>query len=141
MKLLFSALTILALVACSAKKSEPTESSSNQWKQLESFHTIMADAYHPYKDSANLAPAKSLARALADEAAAWAASALPEKVDNDEMKGKLKTLAEGSQGFFKLTSESAPDSVIGRSLTELHDLFHEIQEGWYTAGKEKHDHH
>jgi hypothetical protein len=136
--LFFILLTFLS--ACSTKKSETAEGSSNEWKELDSFHSIMADAFHPYKDSANLAPAKSLAKSMADEAGKWSGSTLPEKVNNDEMQTKLKNLNDGSQSFLRLTSENAPDSVIGKSLTELHDLFHEIQEGWYGAGKEEHHH-
>ena len=34
---------------------------------MESFHMVMAEAYHPYKDSANLEPVKSLAENLAKE--------------------------------------------------------------------------
>ena len=135
MKNITSLILVLALASCSPKK-EAEANESNEWKELDSFHTIMADAFHPYKDSSNLAPAKSLAKAMADEAGKWASSTLPEKVNNDDMKTKLQKLNEGSKGFLKLTGESVPDSVVGKSLTELHDLFHEIQEGWYSGGKE-----
>ena len=91
----------------------------------------MADAFHPFKDSSNLAPAKSLAKVMAEEATKWESSTLPEKVDNEEMKTRLHKLNADSQSFLKLTSSNAPDSVIGQSLTDLHHLFHEIQEGWY----------
>jgi hypothetical protein len=141
MKPIFSICLVLVLAACSSKKSESADTASNEWKELDSFHTIMAVAFHPYKDSSNLAPAKSLAKSMADEAGKWASSTLPEKVNNDDMKAKLQKLSEGSQGFLKLTSESVPDSVVGQSLTDLHDLFHEIQEGWYSGGKEGHEHH
>lgn len=139
MKITLSFLLLLSLVACSPKKAVQTEISSNEWKELDSFHMIMAEAFHPYKDSANLEPAKTLAQEMADEAGKWALATLPEKVDNEEMKSKLQMLNTGSQSFLKLTTESVPDSVVGQSLTKLHDLFHEIQEGWY--GGRKHGQH
>jgi hypothetical protein len=142
MKTAFSLIFILALAACSTKNSDgSTASSSREWKELNSFHDIMAEAYHPYKDSANLAPSKELAKAMADEASKWAASTLPDKVNNDEMKTRLQILNEGSQGFLKLVNENAPDSVVAQSLTDLHNLFHRVQEGWYRSGKEEKEHH
>ena len=134
-------MALIAIVACTPKKSEIAETSSNEWKELDSFHMIMAEAFHPYKDSANLAPAKTLAKEMSDEAGKWATATLPEKVDNDEMKTKLQKLSNDSQSFLKLSTDAAPDSVLAKSITDLHHLFHEIQEEWYSGGKENHEHH
>ena len=141
MKTVASILFFLFLIACSSKQSE-ADSEMKEWAEMDSFHMIMAESFHPYKDSANLAPAREMAKEMADEAGQWAAAQLPEKVSNDEMKAKLQKLADGSQTFLKLTIENAPDSVLGKSLTDLHNVFHEIQEGWYSDKKEeKHEHH
>lgn len=128
----FAPLLILFSAACSTP--------SKEWRELDSFHLIMADAFHPYKDSSNLAPAKSLAKAMAEEANKWESSTLPEKVDTKEMKARLHKLNADSQSFLELTSSSATDSVLGQSLTDLHHLFHEIQEDWY-KGEENHERH
>jgi hypothetical protein len=133
---------VLMLAACGGKKSESTDTEAKEWKEMDDFHMTMAEAFHPYKDSANLAPAKQLAKEMADGAAQWATLDLPEKVRNDEMKATLQKLSEGSQGFLKLVNENAADSTLGKSLSELHDTFHKIQEGWYGGGKkEGHEHH
>ncbi len=141
MKSTFPILCILSLVACSTKNSENNDGSTEEWKEMDSFHMIMAESFHPYKDSANLAPAKSLAKEMAEEAGKWASVELPDKVKSDEMKDKLQNLSDGSQNFLKLISENAPDSVIGKSLTDLHNLFHQVQEGWYGGKDEEHEHH
>jgi hypothetical protein len=141
MKYLFGFL-ILSVVACTTKNSEET-AEYQEWKEMQSFHLLMAEAFHPYKDSANLEPAKGLAKEMADEATKWLGTALPEKVDTEEMKQKLQDLNIGSQDFLKIVSESSADSLIAQSLSDLHHTFHEIQEGWYGAGKkdEHSDHH
>jgi hypothetical protein len=76
------------MLSCTSKTetTEATESSSadsEEWKEMDSFHMIMAEAFHPYKDSTNLAPAKKLAEEMAAEAEKWAAAELPEKVNTD----------------------------------------------------------
>ena len=138
MKYFPSFIFVLLLAACSTKNSDDT-AEYQEWKELQSFHLLMAEAFHPYKDSANLEPAKSLAKEMADEVTKWMGVALPGKVDNEEMKQKLQDLNIGSRDFLKIVSENSPDSVIAQSLSDLHNTFHEIQEGWYGAGK-KDDH-
>ena len=110
---------------------------------MQSFHLVMADAYHPYKDSSNLAPARSLAKELMEQASIWSEAPLPEKVSTEEMKTKLSELKDGTWNLVNMNIENAPDSVFAARLVELHDVFHKIQEGWYGAGKEgeDHDHH
>jgi hypothetical protein len=142
-KLLMIALALVAF-ACGEKKAENTESTdAKEWKQMDDFHMIMAEAFHPYKDSSNLAPAKEMAKEMADAAAQWASAELPEKVKNDEMKATLDQLSTGSQDLLKLVTENAADSLVANSLVGLHDTFHKIQEGWYGKSKkgEGHEHH
>lgn len=140
MKKLFLLVLCLALVACGSKKTETTE--SMEWKQMDDFHMIMAESFHPYKDSANLAPAKEMAKELSDAAAQWASAELPEKVNNEDMKAALQQLSSDSQGLLQLVNESAADSLVANSLTKLHDTFHKIQEGWYGSEKrDGHEHH
>ncbi|MBI3220832.1 MAG: hypothetical protein HYZ44_15060 [Bacteroidetes bacterium] len=140
MRILFVALVCL-LMACGGKKTESADAEVKEWPDMDSFHMIMAESFHPYKDSANLAPAKGLAKEMADAASKWAAAQLPEKVNNDDMKGKLQKLNDGSQSLLKLITDNAADSLIGQSLTNLHSTFHEIQEGWYGGGKEEEKEH
>jgi ABC-type Zn2+ transport system substrate-binding protein/surface adhesin len=145
-------LTLLAagvLSACSGKKDghdehghdheHEHEVSKDEWKEMDDFHTLMADAFHPYKDSTNLEPAKTKAVALAAAADKWANAPLPEKVNNDEVKSKLETLKAGTASFVE-TVKSGDDRKIGDELTALHDQFHEIQEAWYGGGHGEHHH-
>jgi len=145
-------LTLIAFLsfmfsACSKKEnvSEPTveavseNADPNEWPQMDSFHMIMAEAFHPFKDSANLAPVKVLAEELASEAETWATASLPEKVNNDDVKAKLNQLKTDTRALADKIKNGAADEEIGNSLKALHDSFHGIMEAWNGSG-ETHEH-
>jgi hypothetical protein len=139
---ILAAALVLITVACATKKEEAKveeENEQKEWKEMDDYHMVMADAFHPYKDSANLVPAKAKAAELAASAQNWANAPLPEKVNNDEMKGKLEQLKVESAAFAQ-TATTADDKAIGDALTKLHDLFHAIQEDWYGGEEDEHDH-
>jgi hypothetical protein len=138
MKKVISYLFILSVVAltlaCSGKKEETqTEVSNEEWPGMDEFHMIMAESFHPYKDSANLEPAKANAAEMAQVAERWATAALPEKVNSDRTKATLTELKDATAAFVA-TVESGDEAAMGDALTNLHDLFHKLQEAWYGAG-------
>src|SRR5688572_12236265 len=123
-------LTFAFAVACSGKK-ETTEAAadSDAWPAMDEFHMIMAESFHPYKDSGNLVPAIANAVEMAAMAEKWASQPLPGKVDNEETKTNLAKLKSDASAFaFKI--QSGDTTQIAESLTGLHDLFHKLQEGW-----------
>lgn len=130
-------LLILLLAACASKKQEGA-TDQKEWKEMDDFHMVMAETFHPYKDSANLEPAKTQAAELAALAEKWASSPVPKKVDNEEMKEKLERLKTESVALAGKVTEG-DDKAIGDQLTKVHDLFHTIQEDWY--GGVSHEHH
>lgn len=136
-------LAFIAVVSCNQKKEEATTETaateSEEWKEMDSFHMIMAEAFHPYKDSSNLAPAKKLAEEMAAEADKWAAASLPAKVNNDNVKQQLEKLKTDTRAFADQVKASAADADLGTALNALHDNFHGIMEAWHGGG-EKHEH-
>lgn len=124
----------LLLAACHGKEHQ---SATLEWKELDSFHDVMAAVFHPLKDSGNLAPAKQHAAHLAEEAARLAASSLPQEINNDEMKSKLEKLKTDSQSLADEIAKGAPDDVVKEKLTALHEQFHKIME----AASGGHGHH
>ena len=131
---------ILAVVACSKTEHHDDEGEMVEWKEMDDFHTVMADVFHPLKDSGNLEPIKLRAEELAASASAWADATLPEKVDNDEMKGMLMKLKDGTRSLADQIKAGAADDVIQSQLTALHDQFHSVQEKWYGGGETHHQH-
>ncbi|MFN8334506.1 MAG: hypothetical protein U0U09_05210 [Cyclobacteriaceae bacterium] len=129
----FLVCMIVFAVACGSKNHEEV-ANNDEWPEMDEFHMIMADSFHPYKDSAYLEPAKANAAELAKVAGKWASSPLPEKVDNDQTKANLTQLKSDADSFVQIVQTG--DSVkIGEALTALHDQFHKIQEAWYGKGE------
>jgi hypothetical protein len=130
-------------VACGGKKETAEagaeEVSNDEWPGMDEFHMIMAESFHPYKDSSNLEPAKANAVEMARVAEKWAATAIPERVNNESARANLDQLKNDTAGFVT-TVENGDETAIGEDLTKLHDLFHKLQEAWYGAG-DGHDHH
>ena len=132
----------IAVSACTAKKEtqhETEEVASEEWPQMDEFHMIMAESFHPFRDSADIGPAKANADSLVAAADHWLNSPIPAKVNNDEVKEMLQHLKSEAEAF-AIVSKTDDPKAIGESLTNLHDHFHELQEVWYGGG-EHHEHH
>ena len=132
---------MMIVAACSTKQKHNddanAEASREDWAEMDEFHMVMAEAFHPYKDSSNLEPARQNAASLVSVAEKWSEAPLPEKFEgDDEMKFKLNQLKADAATFASL-AETGDDKSVGESLTKLHNLFHSIQESWY----EPHEHH
>jgi hypothetical protein len=134
------------VAACNTKKeqtnnevADTTQVALNEWKEMDAYHMLMAEAFHPYKDSSNLEPAKLLAADLVKSAESWINAPLPEKVNNDEVKAKLQELKAGSDALASAVAGGKTEEI-SSTLTSLHDKFHELQEAWYGGGEGHHDH-
>jgi hypothetical protein len=127
-------LLLVFMFACSSKKGDQEGVASQgqeEWPEMESFHMVMAEAYHPYKDSANFEPIKSLAENLAKESEKWAGAALPPAVDNENVKAKLDKLKTDCRSLADHIKAGATNEQIGTELTALHESFHGIMEEWH----------
>ena len=118
----------MVLFSCSNK--ERHEEEADGWKELDAFHKIMAKAYHPLKDSGDLAPTKQLINQLADEAEKWSSASLPDKVNTPEVKEKLQKLKTDARALQNEIRGGASDNQIIEGMTKLHDQFHTIMEAW-----------
>lgn len=136
-KLMFLLLSGVVLFSCSNKESDEEE--SGDWKELDAFHKVMAEAYHPLKDSGKLEPTKQLIKQLADEAEKWSNAELPEKANTPEMKEKLQKLKTDSRALENEIQKGATDDIIKEKMNQLHDQFHQIMEAWHS--KETEDEH
>lgn len=95
----------------------------------------MADVYHPYMDSGNLAPIRARSVELASVAAAWAGSAVPEGTA-DAVKPGLEKLKADAAALDEAIKGGASDADIGKQLSALHESFHSIMEAAHGAHKE-----
>jgi hypothetical protein len=131
-------LLFIAIGACSPKTESATEESKDEetaeWKGMDDFHMLMAESFHPYRDSANVEPVKQYAKEMVVSVNSWIEQELPARVDNDKVKETLKDLQDGAVALADLV-EVGDDQAIGESLTALHDTFHQLQEAWYKKDK------
>lgn len=136
---------VIALViayGCSPKSETAEENQAeeevivdaDEWPELDEFHMIMAESFHPYKDSMNIDPAKLNAAEMAQVAARWADASLPAKVNTDEVKSIIAALKLETEAFATLVSTGTAEEI-GAALTHVHDTFHKVQERWYGGGE------
>ncbi len=140
--IVFFTVVISSLIACSKREKAASEAAHNddtEWVEMDAFHLVMAEAFHPYKDSANLEPVKRLAEELALEADKWASATLPDKVNNDGMKAQLNQLKADTHALSTMIEDGASDDEIGTALQSLHGSFHSIMEAW-NGGTHEHQH-
>lgn len=126
-------ISLILMVACTSAtdKNAGTQSTADDnWIGMDDFHMVMAESFHPFRDSANLAPAKVYAKELVIAAKDWSGQRRPARVDTDEVKELMNQLIAETENLSSLV-EAATDDEIGESLTNLHDIFHQLQERWY----------
>lgn len=127
------------LVACSQPKSEQKDTPRTAqadtaaakpfqtWKELDEFHTVMAETYHPMEDG-NFAPIRARASELAMRAKEWANSQPPANfVLKPEFKATMDSLVQESARLAEMIAKNAPDTDVKTALTALHERFHQVE--------------
>jgi hypothetical protein len=132
-------VAVLIFTACQKKAEnvESVSSDSDEWKAMEDFHMVMADIYHPFKDSANLEPARTGLASFEAAVNTFADASLPAKVDTDEVKASFAALKTDVEAM----KSAADDTAFGAALENAHTHFHEIMEAWHGGGEHKHHEH
>lgn len=140
MRNIFSIMVLSAaislVVSCSGKneKSQTIQVEEDEWAGMDEFHMAMAESFHPFRDSSNVEPARIHAKEMVALADQWIAAERPAKVDNDDVTQLLTQLRTEAANLAELVGQ-ADDEQIGSSLTNLHDIFHHLQEKWYHKGE------
>jgi hypothetical protein len=124
-------ILIAVLAIAAACGSKPTEE-ADEWKEMEEFHVVMADLYHPIKEDGDVGPIKAGADKLAAAAEKWANAPLPAKVDNEDVKTNLSRLQDRSKTL-AANIGTMSDDAIKEEMTALHDIFHQAMDAWYHA--------
>ena len=137
LKFLVVAFIASCLQDCSSKKEDHVHdrehgeqrSTDGEAAAMDSFHLLMAETFHPFKDSADLGPIKDKAGELAAVAERWARQPLPTRIRNEKVKLKLQQLEHDARALADLV-KTGTDEEIGASLVRLHELFHELHYMW-----------
>ncbi len=110
----------------------------DEWKELEAFHSVMAETFHPAEDG-DLKPVRENAGDLVAKAKAWQESPVPAGFDKTLTTKPLKTLVAKCKEVQSAVKAKKSDAELTKLITGAHDAFHEIVEKCRTTEK-KDDH-
>ncbi len=131
--LLTSGAASLSAQAAPAKPMDASHAMSG-WKELDAFHMLMMETWHPVKKSGDLAPIRAKAAAMSNAATTWAAAAVPKACDTKPIRDAVAAVARDSRSLAELVAKQGADADVKKSLSSLHDTF-EIVEGGCKPGK------
>ncbi len=120
MKKMLAMLTMVLLSAGAFAQTKPMD-----WAELKDFHSVMSATFHPAEEG-KLEPIKTRSGEMVEKAVTLQKSTPPADFDKKEIKKKVNSLVKGSKGLDKLVKNNAADADIVKSLTSLHDVFHDI---------------
>ena len=109
------------------------QSVTEKWPAIEAFHEVLSQTFHP-AEKGNLAPIKARSEEMMLKAAALLKSDIPEEFRTNQILASAEKLQLKSKKLHQLVTSKASDDDIVKSLTNIHDTYHEIV-GLCTAEK------
>lgn len=119
----FKALLFLTFIVVTSSVS--AQSTFDKWPAIKDFHQVMSQTFHPAEEG-NLAPIKARSQEMMNKAAFLLKSDIPAAFKTNAILASAKKLQLKSRALHKLVESKAPDATILKSITDLHDTFHEI---------------
>lgn len=113
------------------------QSKLQDWAELKEFHKVMAQTFHPSEEG-NLEPIKTRIGEMVEKAKTLQASKFPADFDNEKIRKAVNQLVTDSQKLQVAIKKGASDKKITKSLSGLHDVFHQIV--GLCSENEHHDH-
>jgi len=101
------------------------QSKFDSWPQLKEFHTVMSQTFHPAEEG-NLEPIKTRIGEMVEKASALKSSTIPAEFNNKNVVKAVSKLETNSKKLQKKIDAKASDEKIKKSITALHDVFHQI---------------
>ena len=96
-----------------------------KWPTLKTFHEVMSQTFHPVEEG-DFGPLKSRSLELFQKAEALLKNDIPEEYRTNAILSAAERLQLKSKSLHKLVLAKASDEDLVKSLTELHNIFHEI---------------
>lgn len=133
------ALLLLVGFGFAAMANQAAAQNKQEWPELKEFHKVMAQTFHPSEEG-NLEPIKTRIGEMVEKAKALQASKFPADYDNEKMKKAVDQLVTDSEKLQAAIKDGASDKKITKSLSGLHDVFHQIQGLCSTTEGHGHEH-
>jgi hypothetical protein len=116
--------TVAVLSLIFAANTISAQSTFEKWPAIKGFHEVMSQTFHPAEEG-NFAPIKARSEEMMTKAALLQKD-IPKEFKTDAIVASVGKLETKSAALNKLVASKADDKVILKSITELHDTFHEI---------------
>ena len=117
------AFLVLALIVVA--NSVSAQSTFEKWPAIKEFHEVMSQTFHPAEEG-NLAPIKARSEEMMNKAAMLLKSDIPAEFRTNALLASAERLQLKSKALHKLVTSNGSDAAILKSITDLHDTFHEI---------------
>ena len=117
--------TFLVLALFVVASSVSAQSTFDKWPAIKEFHEVMSQTFHPAEEG-NLAPIKARSEEMMNKAAMLLKSDIPTEFRTDAILASAERLQLKSKALHKLVKSNGTDAAIAKSITDLHDTFHEI---------------
>ena len=114
---------VLALIVFA--NSVSAQSTFDKWPAIKEFHEVMSQTFHPAEEG-NLAPIKTRSEEMMNKAAMLLKSDIPTDFRTDAILDSAERLQLKSKALHKLIKSNGADVTVVKSITDLHDTFHEI---------------
>jgi len=101
------------------------QAAADKWPALKEFHAVISQTFHPAEEG-NLAPLKARAEELAIKGTALLKSDIPAEYRTNAILISAQNLQIQAKALYKLVATNAPDAEIMKSVTIVHNTFHEI---------------
>jgi hypothetical protein len=101
------------------------QSTFDKWPALKEFHEVMSQTFHPAEEG-NFAPIKARSEEMMSKAAMLLKTEIPQEFRTNSILASAERLQLKSKALHKLVLSNAPDAAILKSITDLHETFHEI---------------
>ncbi len=117
---------LLLFVLCTwGISSLQAQSIFEKWGELKQFHGVMSQTFHPSEEG-NLEPIKTRSKEMMEKAAILAKSKIPQEYQTKKILQAVKRLEKDSEALHQMIEQKASNESITKSLSALHDVFHEI---------------
>lgn len=117
--------TFLALTFIFVVNSISAQSTFEKWPAIKEFHEVMSQTFHPAEEG-NFAPIKARSEEMMTKATKVVKSDIPAAFKTKAILASAGKLETQSAALNKLVTSGATNEVIFKSLTALHDTFHQI---------------
>ena len=117
--------TLLVLTFIFVANSISAQSTFEKWPAIKEFHEVMSQTFHPAEEG-NFAPIKARSEEMMTKATKVVKSDIPAAFKTEAILASAAKLETQSAALHKLVTSGATDDVIFKSITALHDTFHEI---------------